>query len=732
MSPIRLCHLLLLVPAFLSAQTYLWPTSASKYLASSFCEYRPQHYHAAIDIKTWNKEGYPCFAVENGKIHRIKLSEHGAGKALYLKLNDGRFAVYFHLQKFPDKIEKELRKLQLEQKKYGVEWWPSNWPVTKGETVAYSGQTGIGVPHLHFEIRDNDNIPINPIPFFKDDIKDNIAPRLSKLLVIPRDKNSSVGGSFMPADYNLKYIRDGVYIVDEPIYGHGNIGLAINGIDQANDVNNKLGFYSSQLSLDGKKVFEYAYDRISFSQTRLVDIDIYYPEKVRTGTRYNKLYLEPFNSLGFYNRQAGDGLLHVSAEEINFEVEIRDFFGNKSLVKGSVMPYRRESVQMSPATTIEGSAIFDLFIPDSLKSIEFFSSPDKSEQSKISYFEILDRKSVAGGNQTLIKVNLPSAEINNIFSSIEDTQGNIYNSDIEVSNLMPQKTTIDKKLMGEHLLFSFPRLETQDDIKVEIIQGDIVNEFILNANLELVLHAEDVISDSLRMRVVNNNTVVADSVFMLNVMSPGKGREFSFSEGNFAITTSGSSAYDDLFFDVAVKPFIDSTLHLPFMGKAIYLESGGHILNNSMTLSIKPDSNFRAVEKAAIYSVDGDDYEYEGGSPNSQNGMISTRTRSFGIFVIIADTVQPLIEMIYPQKNEYAGLTSISFKTVDNLSGIGDSENIEIYFDDQYIVPEWDPERDLVTGNLHFTPSKGPHSIKISVKDRVGNSAQKDIPMVIK
>ena len=137
----------------LFSQYYLWPTNASNYLTSSFCEYRPGHYHSAIDIKTWNKEGYPIYAVEDGMIYRILVSPYGYGKGIYLKLKDGNFAVYGHLQKFTRTLDKQIREKQLANQKYRLNWYPKNMLIKKGEIIGYTGSTGIGTPHLHFEIR---------------------------------------------------------------------------------------------------------------------------------------------------------------------------------------------------------------------------------------------------------------------------------------------------------------------------------------------------------------------------------------------------------------------------------------------------------------------------------------------------------------------------------------------------------------------------------------------------
>ncbi|MEL6822798.1 MAG: hypothetical protein AAFP70_13650 [Calditrichota bacterium] len=88
----RIYNVLLLVlislPLPTSAQDYLWPTEASKLLTSNFCEFRPRHYHAGIDIKTWGKTGFKVYAIEDGYVYRIRVAATGYGKAVYIHLNN--------------------------------------------------------------------------------------------------------------------------------------------------------------------------------------------------------------------------------------------------------------------------------------------------------------------------------------------------------------------------------------------------------------------------------------------------------------------------------------------------------------------------------------------------------------------------------------------------------------------------------------------------------------------
>jgi len=180
-----------------SAQQYRWPTNASRAITSTFSEFRPGHFHSGIDVKTWNREGYKIFAVEDGHISRIRVSPYGYGKVIYQKLSDGNTAVYAHLKGFNEEIEKVIRNEQRKKEEYRVDLYfkSSEYPVKRGDVIGISGKSGTKHPHLHFEIRDAENNPMNPLAFgFK--IKDAIRPTPVKIAFIPLEHSAEVDGVY--------------------------------------------------------------------------------------------------------------------------------------------------------------------------------------------------------------------------------------------------------------------------------------------------------------------------------------------------------------------------------------------------------------------------------------------------------------------------------------------------------------------------------------------------------
>ena len=96
----------------------IWPTNASKKLSSNFGEFRDDHFHMGIDIKTNRKEGYEVYAIADRFISRMVTNYTGYGKALYLKTKSGNTAVYCHLSKFSVELEKELLSQQTKTDTY--------------------------------------------------------------------------------------------------------------------------------------------------------------------------------------------------------------------------------------------------------------------------------------------------------------------------------------------------------------------------------------------------------------------------------------------------------------------------------------------------------------------------------------------------------------------------------------------------------------------------------------
>ncbi len=305
-------------------------------LSGTFGELRPNHFHSGLDIKTKGVVGLPVMASAEGYVGRIKIQHGGYGKALYVYHPNGFQTVYAHLNNFSPKIEAMVKKAQYKKEAYEIELFPSEseLKVKQNEVIAYSGNSGSsGGPHLHFEIRDFNSRPMNPLLFGFDEIKDSKKPQVFALHAYPLDRFSHVNGSTERLQIKLIQRPDGSYRTD-PLRVFGKIGFGIDAYDILDLAYNKNGVYSIKTLLNGKPIFENRFDKFSFYETRhinqLIDFEYYTNEK----RKIHKLFIEPNNPLSVYQDHYNQGIISVDKDHLDqkYEIQVSDFKGNSQSI----------------------------------------------------------------------------------------------------------------------------------------------------------------------------------------------------------------------------------------------------------------------------------------------------------------------------------------------------------------------------------------------------------------
>ena len=149
-------------------------------LSANFGELRPNHFHNGLDFKTQGVVGKPIHCVADGYVSRVAVSHGGYGQAIYITHPNGFTSVYGHVISFMPKVQKYVRDYQYKNETFvcNLELEPGMFPVKAGEIIAMSGNEGASAgPHLHFELRHTDTQEyIDPMPYFKDRLKDTKAP----------------------------------------------------------------------------------------------------------------------------------------------------------------------------------------------------------------------------------------------------------------------------------------------------------------------------------------------------------------------------------------------------------------------------------------------------------------------------------------------------------------------------------------------------------------------------
>ncbi len=301
-------------------------------LSGTFAELRSNHFHSGLDIKTQQREGLKVYTAAQGYISRIKISHYGYGKALYITHPNGYVSVYAHLQKYAPKIEAYVKKRQYENESFEIELFPDpgELNISSDEVVAFSGNSGgSGGPHLHFEIRDKQERPINPM-LFGIEVKDSRRPLILRVFAYPIADESHVNHSNELTELRLIPGKNEDYHV-ESIEAFGKMGFGVVTYDRQDLASNKNGVNNIQTFFNGNKSLEIDYKRFSFDETkhlnRLIDYEFWKKNK----SRIQKLFIQPNNTLSLFKDADNKGYVVIEDSTSSvYKVRIRDYKNNET------------------------------------------------------------------------------------------------------------------------------------------------------------------------------------------------------------------------------------------------------------------------------------------------------------------------------------------------------------------------------------------------------------------
>lgn len=326
--------------------------------SANYGELRPNHFHAGVDIKTEGVTGKRVFSIGDGYVSRISVSPTGYGRALYILHPDGTTSVYGHLDSFSPAIEAYVKERQYAGKAFKIELYPAKdkFPVKKGELIALSGNSGGSAgPHLHFEIRNPAQVPMNPILKGTVPAGDTIPPRAVKLYWVGIDYAGPVPVHSIRRKATVTGNGAGKYTIQGgtlKVSGEGYFAVEIS--ERKNGTYNYMAPTSIDARIDGEQYFGMHIDAIPFDMAQFSNA-VALPGADASRNGVFRLAVLPNNPLRIYADTRNRGIIRLAdTDRHEIEIEITDDCGNRSLLTFGIA---RDDTAVPAKPTPEGRQV---------------------------------------------------------------------------------------------------------------------------------------------------------------------------------------------------------------------------------------------------------------------------------------------------------------------------------------------------------------------------------------
>jgi hypothetical protein len=134
-------------------------------------------------------------------------------------------------------------------------------------------------------------------------------------------------------------------------------------------------------------------------------------------------------------------------------------------------------------------------------------------------------------------------------------------------------------------------------------------------------------------------------------------------------------------------------------------------IQKNITITLTPGLVYNMPEQTAVYSLD------ERGNPsyiggNWENEKINFKTRNWGTFTILADTVKPQVKALILNKDQ------LVFRIDDQLSGI---KNFDLYLNDEWVLMNYDYKKRIIGSEKLDKQVPFTGSLELKITDNAGN-----------
>ncbi len=306
-------------------------------------EFRAGRYHSGVDLRTEGREGLKVVAPAPGSVVRLRTSARGYGIAVYLRLQDGRELVFAHLSALADRLRAPLLAAWRASGSYeqDLRLQADALRVKRGELLALSGSTGVGAPHLHLELRDTAERPLNPLTHgFA--LPDSVAPRITAVRLVPLSPGARVQGGRASR----------VLVPGESVAVAGSLGVMVAVDDRSGFTPFRLGPAEVRATLNGREIYRLRNDSFAFSQTGQMRLERA-EDPLDPRVSWLRLYRRSGNELPGRSAAGPEGMSFsiAAGEDAILRLSARDAAGNEGSAEFRLRGEGAASTAASAAST---------------------------------------------------------------------------------------------------------------------------------------------------------------------------------------------------------------------------------------------------------------------------------------------------------------------------------------------------------------------------------------------
>lgn len=143
------------------------------------------------------------------------------------------------------------------------------------------------------------------------------------------------------------------------------------------------------------------------------------------------------------------------------------------------------------------------------------------------------------------------------------------------------------------------------------------------------------------------------------------------------------------------------------------------------TVRIKPDEPWAGNKKLYIAYFDGKGKESSLGGKVCDDGYVEAKTRSLGQYALKIDSIAPTVKILNFKNNDtITSSNTLKIRIADDMTGI---DQYDIYANEAWLLGQYDAKNNLLYYEVDSHMKAGLNTVKVVVKDAVGNSTTKKV-----